>query len=290
MIDLQKDSLINLALTEFRDWAGPAQYDKLLQALRTHTHRRRGTRLHYDLKMFSKKLGEIPKEQLGLVIDTLDPETIVEKIPVQKDELKIESIALVDNIDGKSYYEAIARSEKTGDVPVRLYCHDGEFVDGDFAADRQTEGSSFTYGEAHVAEDGDKKYVVYKEINGRPYDEISHLIDFNNRKIAYIGKSGDDLFFIIDDKDRFGQFEYSVYTSQVFKDHAKGLSKKGTQKIEVLLKKIDPLVAERTNRIVNMLEGFRDEFLNPRQSEELDKIIHSYYHVVKQAPKPKPRK
>ena len=275
--DYPVENLINVALAEFKKWASPSQYQNLIDALKTSVYRKIETRLYHNLKLFSKKLGDIPRGILEEVIETIEPETIVEKVPVEKDNLVIDSVKRVNNIDGKIYYEADAHHKGDETKKSKVCVYDGEFVDSEFTNDKQFDGSSFMYGEAYVSSANQENFVVYMDKKGRAYDEIRHLFDFDMRKLAYQARTDSDLFIVVEDKQRFGQFDYSVHTGQIIKEHTIDLSKRGTKEIEDVLNRIDPIVRRKTMRLVNQLKRFSVEFLSAQQKIEIDKIIKSFY-------------
>lgn len=271
------ENLINVALTAYKKWASPVQCQKLIDSLKTSVYRKSETRLYHNLKLFSKKLGDVPRGILEELMERIEPETIVEKVPATKDNWVIDGISLVNNIDGRIYYEASAHDQADENKKGSLFVYDGEFVSPDFTDGIQFDGSSFAYGESYIAAAVNLKYVVYMDKKGRTYDEISHLIDFDIRKLAYHARTDKDLFIVVEDKKRFGQFDYSVHTGQIIREHTLELSKRGVREIEDVLKRIDPIIYRKTMRLVKQLKLFGTEFLSVQQKTELDQFIKSFH-------------
>jgi len=275
--DYPIENLINVALAEFKKWASPRQFQQLLDSLKTSVYRKSETRLYHNLKLFSKKLGDIPRGILEEVMENIEPETIVEKVPSTLDNFVIEGVSLLNNIGGKTYYEAVAHDQADESKKTTLYIYDGEPVNADFTDDKQFDGTRFIYGEAYIGTAGQEQFAVYMDKKGRHYDEIRHFIDFDVKKLAYQARTDKDLFIVVEDKERFGQFDYSVHTGQLIKDHTKELSKRGMREIDDVLKRLDPIIYRKTVRVVNLLKRFGVEFLNSPQKKELQQIIDSFY-------------
>ena len=275
--DYPVENLINIALTAYKQWASPSQCQKLIDALKTSVYRKAETRLYHNLKLFSKKLGDVPRGILEELMESIEPETIVEKVPATKDDWVIDGISLVNNIDGRIYYEANAHHQTEKTKRSTLCVYDGEFVDPDFTDGKQFDGSSFAYGEAYIAAAVNEHYVVYMDKKGRAYDEISHLFDFDIKKLAYHARTDKDFFVVVEDKGRFGQFDYSVHTGQIIREHTKDLSNRGIKEVEDVLKRIDPIIYRKTMRMVNQLKRFGTEFLSAPQKTELSQITKSFY-------------
>lgn len=271
------ENLINVALSAYKKWASPVQCQKLIDSLKTSVYRKSETRLYHNLKLFSKKLGDVPRGILEELMERIEPETIVEKVPATKDNWVIDGISLVNNIDGRIYYEASAHDQADENQRDSLCVYDGDFVDAEFTDGKQFDGSSFAYGEAYVVAEVNQRYVVYMDKKGRLYDDISHLFDFDIKKLAYHARTDKDLFVVIEDKKRFGQFDYSIHTGQLIREHTHDLSKRGAREIEDVLKRIDPIIYRKTMRLVKQLKLFGTEFLSEQQKTELDQFIKSFH-------------
>ncbi|MCP4754756.1 MAG: hypothetical protein GY866_28070 [Proteobacteria bacterium] len=269
----------------FSDYLPKADLDKLNKKLDFRFEWDDDTAIYENLIKFSRKLGKIPKDALENLATTLEPAQIFYSInPKGK---KVFSIDSVLNIEGKPYieittFEGSAPNPETGDsdkadLQRKLCLYDGSEVDGSFINGKMFEYTEFVSSTAQVQKAGSHARVWYKDTTSPYYDSVSHLFDFNEKRLAYVVSKNSKHYLVIEEKEHFGRIGNSKFVRDQFSQNIQHLYPDAKTEIIGLIKYLQVLSDRIDDYIKSKLDFFRVFFLVGALEESFKQQFTKYY-------------